>query len=77
MIEVLPTPWSPRKTSLYFARGEIFGAPEPAAVVPADVASVDSIAAISHVIDVAIILLWSVDVILIIFEVKLTQFFYL
>jgi hypothetical protein len=28
MIEVFPTPWSPRKTNLYFAKGEILGALE-------------------------------------------------
>ena len=26
MIDVFPTPWSPKKTSLYLASGEIFGA---------------------------------------------------
>lgn len=25
MIDVLPTPWSPKKTSLYFANGDMFG----------------------------------------------------
>lgn len=25
-MEVLPTPWSPKNTILYFANGEIFGA---------------------------------------------------
>jgi hypothetical protein len=36
MIEVFPTPWSPRKTSLYFARGEMFGALVEGALAGAD-----------------------------------------
>ena len=33
MIDVFPTPWSPRNTSLYFASGDMLGAEDAAAVV--------------------------------------------
>ena len=32
IIDVFPTPWSPKKTNLYFANGDIFG---PAVVIGA------------------------------------------
>lgn len=45
IIDVFPTPWSPRKTNLYFARGEIFGAAVDAGgwESPLAVADVDAI----------------------------------
>lgn len=33
MIEVLPTPWSPKNTNLYFAKGDMLGAGAPAPAV--------------------------------------------
>lgn len=41
MMEVFPTPWSPKNTSLYFASGDIFGpdvvtGAEAGALVPLD-----------------------------------------
>ena len=42
-MEVLPTPWSPRKTSLYFASGDILGIDDAVddgiePVIPSDIA---------------------------------------
>ena len=53
IIDVFPTPWSPKNTSLYFARGEIFG------VAPADTAwltwsLVDEVADVDAIIDMLV-----------------------
>ena len=49
-MDVLPTPWSPKKTSLYFANGEMFGAApaDTAWLIFSPVDAVDDVAAIIY-----------------------------